>query len=81
MSSTITFTGSNFCAGNGHFTLTISGAKSAVYPMQSQQVVAQDPSPEEIRTCVLTLMQLWANGKTPTQAKTAILAGFNVVIG
>ena len=79
--ATITFTGSNFCTGNGHFTLTISGAKSATFSITVASILGVDPPSEEVAACVTTLLKLWSAGKTAGQAKTALLAGFNVVIG
>lgn len=79
--ATISFIGSNFCAGNSHFTVTVSGAKSGSWNYSASEVLGKDPDAEEVRRTILTLLRLWANGKTPAQAKTALLAGFDVVIG
>ena len=79
--ATITFTASDFCTGNGHYTLTLTGAKSWSGPFQAQEIMNYNPSETEIRQTLLVLQAIWANGKTPVQAKTGLSSGVLVTIG
>lgn len=79
--STITFTGSNFCAGNGHFTVTISNAITATRNFSANQIVGNPLTADEKDELLGLLLRFGATGKTPAQAKTWITAGVDVVVG
>lgn len=77
---TITFTGSNFCTGNGHFSVAITGAVTATKRVNATEIVGNPLTADEKDTLIALLLRFGANGKTPAQAKTWISAGVDVAV-
>lgn len=78
--ATLTLTASTFCGGNGHFDLAVTGARTASFKFSAAEIRDLNPTKEQMQMAVAVILAIWAENKTPGQAKTQLLSGVTVTI-
>lgn len=77
--TTLTTTLTRVCAGGGHFTFDLSGAKAATVEATQEDLTAP-LNAEDARAFIRVIAWMAKNGRTTAAAKTLLQAGVTVVI-
>lgn len=75
--ASLTFRVTNECSGGNHYTLQISGDITKTIPIERSSVLNQEV---DMETLCLTILKLWARGKTANQIRTSLGTGVTITI-
>lgn len=77
--TTLTVTLSSICAGGGHLTFTISGARTATVPLTVADITEPITEEDVVSFCKV-IARMAKAGRTVAQARSLLQAGVTVTI-